>query len=68
MDDLLLLKMSRIVPDIEQHSFKEYYSSDPKVAINPLTDLYLLYTNADQLVNKMDDLSIHIAGDKPVDQ
>jgi len=65
MHDLLLLEMSRIVPDIEQHNFEECYSSDPKVAINPLTELDILYTNADQLVNKMDDLSILIAGDEP---
>ena len=39
---LLLLDTSTIVPDIEQHSFEECYSSDPKVAINPLTELDIL--------------------------
>ena len=52
---LLLLETSRIVADIKQHSFEECYSSDPKVATNPLTELHILYTNADQLVHKMDD-------------
>ena len=59
---LLLLETNRIVPDIERHSFEEWYSSDPKVTINPLTELNILYTNA---VNKMDDLSTLIAGDEP---
>jgi len=62
---LLLLETSRIVPDIEQHSFEECYSSDPEVAINPLTELDILYTNADQLVNKIDDLSTFVGGDEP---
>ena len=61
---LLLLDTSTIVPDIEQHSFEECYSSDPKVAINLLTELDILCTNADHY--KMDDLSTltYIAGNE----
>ena len=62
---LLLLEMCQIVPDIEQHSIEQFYTPDPKVGINPLTELDILYTNTDQLVNKMDDLSTLIAGDEP---
>ena len=49
-------------PDVEQPSTD---NSDPRAAINPITKLDILYTNADQLLNKMDDLSTLIAGDEP---
>jgi len=49
--------MHQIVPDIEQHCTEQFCILDPKVVTNPLTELVILYTNTDQLVNKMDNLS-----------
>jgi len=51
------------VPDIEQPVIEQSsteLSCNPvlKEAINPLTKLNILYTNPDQLQNKMDDLSL----------
>ena len=62
---LLLPETRQIVPDIEQHCTEQFCIPDPKVVTNPLTESDILYTNADQLVNKMDDLSTLIAGEEP---
>ena len=57
--------MCQIVPNIEQHCTEQFCILGPKVATSPLTELDILYTNADQLLNKMDDLSTLIASEKP---
>ena len=45
------------------HEHSSNVNKDSKDALGP--DLKCLYTNADQFVNKRDDLVMSIAGDKP---
>jgi len=58
----LLLSPLRRIPGVEQLSIALQCISEPTVTNNPLTNLEILYTNADQLLNKIDDLSTIIAG------
>ena len=54
----------RQIPDVEQPSITQQCISEPAETNNPLIT-WRFDTNADQLLNKMDDLSTLIADDEP---